>query len=72
VADYTKHDFDKATETLNTSLKQKRPKSFDPLWIEQQDEVLYKYLSRHVRTETGAIDWDAVTIALERKFQREK
>ena len=67
---YTEYDFCKATETLNAILKQKRPKSFDPLWIEQQDEYLYKYLSKHVRTETSAVDWDAVTIALERRFQK--
>jgi hypothetical protein len=70
VTSYTNYDFKKASEALNTVLKLKRPKSFDPLWIEQQNESLYKYLSGHVRTETGMVDWDAVTIALERRFQK--
>jgi hypothetical protein len=70
VTAYTKYDFCKATETLNAILKQERPKSFDPLWIEQQDEGLYKYMSKNIRTETGAVDWDAVTITLERRFQK--
>jgi len=70
VTSYIKYDFCKATETLDAILKQKRPKSFDPLWIEQQDENLYKYLSRHVRTETGIVDWDAITVTLEQRFQK--
>ncbi|HMH31867.1 MAG TPA: hypothetical protein VK543_02495 [Puia sp.] len=67
---YTDYDFCKATQTLNLLLIQKRPKSFDPQWIEHHDRYLYKYLSRHVKTETGEVDWDAVTTALERRFQK--
>jgi hypothetical protein len=70
VADYTEYDFHKATQTLNSLLTKYRPKAFDPLWIEQRDENLYKYLSRHVRTETGMVDWDVITVALEQRFQK--
>lgn len=70
VTDYTEYDFYKATETLNTVLKQKQPTAFDPLWIEHHVEDLYKYLSRYVQTETGAVDWDSVTITLDRRFQK--
>jgi len=67
---YTEYDFYKATQTLNILLIQKRPKSFDPQWIEHHDKYLYKYLSRHLKTETGDVDWDAVIAALERRFQK--
>lgn len=67
---YKEYDFCKATETLNTVLKQKQPKTFDPLWIEYHVEDLYKYLSRYVKTETGTVDWDSITVTLDRRFQK--
>jgi len=70
VISYTEFDFHKATQALNTILKQKRPKAFDPLWIEQQDEDIFKYFSKNIRTETGEVDWDIVTTTLERRFQK--
>ncbi len=59
---YTQTDFYKATQILNTILKEKQPKTFDPQWIECQDGDLYKCLSRYFRTETGTVDWDAITV----------
>lgn len=70
VPGYTEYDFYKATQTLNAVLKQKRPKTFDPLWIERNVEDLYKYLSRYVQTDSGEVDWDAVTLTLDRRFQK--
>jgi hypothetical protein len=63
-------DFYRATQALNALLLLKRPKSFDPSWIECNDKALYKSLSMHVRNETGEVDWDSVTVTLEKRFQK--
>jgi hypothetical protein len=38
------HDFHRITQALNTLLKQKQPKTFDCLWVEQHAGDLYKYI----------------------------
>jgi hypothetical protein len=68
--DYRESDFNKATQALNTLLILKRPKSFEPSWIEFNDKTLYTCLSKHVKNETGEADWDAITITLDRRFQK--
>ena len=65
-----RHDFQAVTQALNALLKQKQPKTFDHLWIEQQAGDLYKNISKNIRTEVGTIDWDSITTNLDKKFQK--
>jgi len=67
---YAENAFNKATQTLNALLVIKRPKSFDPLWIEYNDYHLFEHLSKYAKIETGEVDWDAITVTLERRFQK--
>lgn len=51
-------------------LSKKRPESFSSIWILRHAPCCYRFIRRRVRHVSGHIDWDRVTYALERKFQR--
>lgn len=66
----TVNNFLKATQELNALLRKKKPKTFNPEWIQQHSNSTYKYLCKNIRTGSGDVDWDLVTVALERTFQK--
>lgn len=63
-------DFNQAIRTINKLLAKKKPESFNSSWILKHTPYCYRFIHRNVRTETGSIDWDKVTYALEWKYQR--
>jgi len=63
-------DFDSAVETINKLLIEKRPDTFNSSWIRKYAPHVYNFIQKNVRAEIGGIDWDRVTRALDRKFQR--
>lgn len=63
-------DFDQAIQIINKLLAKKKPGSFNSSWILKHAPRCYRFIHRNVRTETGCIDWDKVTYALEWKYQR--
>ena len=63
-------DFDCAVTIINKLLKKKRPDTFNSSWIQKHAPIVYRFIKRNVRSETGEIDWDRITRALDRKFQR--
>jgi len=63
-------DFEAAIRDLNELLSRKRPESFSSAWIFKHAPQCYRFIRRRVRHVSGRIDWDLVTYALERKFQR--
>lgn len=63
-------DFDQAIKTINRLLSKKRPDAFNSSWILKHAPRCYRFIHRNIRTETGSIDWDKVTYALEWKYQR--
>jgi hypothetical protein len=63
-------NFDQAITILNKLLTKKSPCTFNSSWILTQAPQCYRYFNRNIRTELGQIDWDRVTAALPRKFQR--
>ena len=65
-----KYDFYKKIQKLNTLLRKKKPKTFNPSWIKIHAGTLYKYLCKNVQAETGDVDWDLVTVSLDRTFQK--
>ncbi len=62
--------FDDVIITLNKLLVKKSPLSFNSSWILKYAPHCYRFIWRNVRAETGGIDWDTVTYALEWKYQR--
>jgi hypothetical protein len=63
-------DFDCAVTIINKLLIKKRPDTFNSSWIQKHAPNVYRFIKRNVRSEIGGIDWDRITRALDRKFQR--
>ena len=62
-------DFDSAVKTLNGLLKKKQPQTFSSSWIRGYAPNIYRFFQKNIRRESGGIDWDRITRALNRKFQ---
>jgi hypothetical protein len=63
-------NFDYAVKNINKLLKEKRPDSFNSSWILKHASHVYRYIQKNVRADIGGIDWDRVTRAIDRRFQR--
>jgi len=63
-------DFSQAISILNRLLTDEDPPAFNSSWVLKHAPQCYRFICRNIRTETGRIDWDKVTFALEWKFQR--
>ena len=63
-------DFDLAVNIINRLLIKKRPHIFTSSWIREYAPHVYRFIQKHIRRESGGIDWDSITRALSRKFQK--
>lgn len=63
-------NFDTAVKTLNRHLRKKKPETFSSSWIFANAQPVYHYVRNNFRTENGDIDWDTVTLALSRRYQK--
>ena len=63
-------DFASAIKIINNLLRTIRPPAFCSSWIRHHAPHVYRFFQKNVRTEIGGIDWDRITRALDRKFQR--
>lgn len=63
-------DFDQAIGILNTVLADKNPDTFNSSWIYKYAPQCYWFIYKNIRTDSGHIDWDRITYALKREFQR--
>jgi hypothetical protein len=63
-------DFNETIKILNKILADKNPFTFSSSWVLKHAPRCYRFIHKNIRTETNHIDWDKVTLALERKFQR--
>jgi hypothetical protein len=64
-------DFDSAVEIINKLLITKQPLIFKSSWIRAYAPHIYRFFQKNVRRESGGIDWDRITRALDRKFQKQ-
>ncbi len=62
--------FERIIIRLNRLLNKEKPNIFNSSWILKHNPAIYRFIVKNVRTETGNIDWDKITYALEWKFQR--
>lgn len=62
--------FERAIAILNTLLTKENPTTFNSSWILSRSPSVYRYIHKHVRTANDDIDWDAVTVELDRSFQK--
>jgi hypothetical protein len=63
-------DFDSAVKTINKLLMKNQPNTFNSSWIREYAPAIYRFFQKNVRRESGGIDWDRITRALDCKFQR--
>ena len=64
------YDFSTAIQKLNQCLKQKKPKIFNPFWMRANAKDLYEYFCAFVQLPSGDIDWDFITVHLDKSFQK--
>jgi len=63
-------DFDSAVKTINKILREQQPHTFNSSWLRKHAPHVYRFFQKNVRRESGGIDWDRITRALDRKFSR--
>jgi len=63
-------DFEVIAGKLNLTIAQKNPEVLNSSWILKHAPECYRFIQRNVRTALNTIDWDKVTSALDRKYQR--
>jgi hypothetical protein len=63
-------DFTDCIKILSRRLHEEDPSAFSSSWIAKHVPVAYRFITKNLRTEVGHIDWDRVTIALSRKYQK--
>jgi len=63
-------DFDSAVRTINALLIKRQPHTLNSSWIRRYLPHIYRFFQKNIRREGGGIDWDRITRALDRKFQR--
>ncbi|HUI44835.1 MAG TPA: hypothetical protein VL122_02435 [Nitrospirota bacterium] len=55
---------------MNNILEERRPQSFDRAWVRVNAPCVYRFVQKEIRIESGGIDWDRITRALDWKFQK--
>ena len=63
-------NFGQTISILNRLLTDEDPPIVNSSWVLKHAPQCYRFIYRNIRTETGRIDWDKVTLAFEWKFQR--
>jgi len=64
-------DFDSAIKAINSLLKERRPDTFNSSWVRRHAPGIYRFIQKNIRIETGGIDWDRITRALDPKFSKQ-
>ena len=64
-------NFRQCIRLLNQKLHEKNPSEFSSSWILKHASAAYRFISKNVRNDVGDIDWDKVTVALPRRYQKQ-
>lgn len=62
-------NFDSAIATMNNLLAKKQPQTFNRAWVRVHAPCVYRFVQKEIRIETGGIDWDRLTRALQPGYQ---
>lgn len=63
-------NFTSAVNAITRLLRRLRPATFCSSWILHHAPEVYRFIRREVRAESGGIDWDRFTRALDCRLQR--
>ena len=55
---------------LKRTLREHDPPEFSSTWLLKYAPTTYRFISKNLRTEIDQIDWDRVTVALPRRYQK--
>ncbi len=64
-------NFASVVKTMNMLLAQKQPQTFNRSWVRIHAPGIYRFIQKEIRIESGGIDWDCVTRALNPKYQKQ-
>jgi hypothetical protein len=64
-------DFESVIKTINKLLIEERPQTFNSSWVRKTAPNVYRFIQNKIRTETGGIDWDLITRALNPTLQKQ-
>ncbi len=56
---------------MNHLLAKNQPQSFNRAWVRINAPRVYRFVQRKIRVESGGIDWDRMTRALDPRYQRQ-
>ena len=62
-------DFESAITIMNNLLIKKQPLTFNRAWVRINAPCVYRFVQKKIRTESGGIDWDRITRALNPRYQ---
>ena len=51
-------------------LDRKKPEKFNATWIIKYAPDVYRFIHKNIRTGLNEIDWDRVTMLIDRRFQK--
>ncbi|MCK9420193.1 MAG: hypothetical protein M0R70_12520 [Nitrospirae bacterium] len=63
--------FESAVNTMNSLLAAKQPQTFNRAWVRVNAPCVYRFIQKEIRIESGGIDWDRITRALNPKYQKQ-
>lgn len=63
-------NFASAVRAINKLLRAIKPNTFCSSWIRHYAPDVYRFIQKNIRAESGGIDWDIFTRALDRQLQR--
>ena len=63
-------NFESVIKIMNNLLAEKQPQTFNRSWIRIYAPSVYRFIQKEIRIESGGIDWDRITRALNPKFQK--
>ncbi len=64
-------NFQDAITNINNLLAEKQPQTFNRAWVRVHAHCVYRFIQKEIRIESGGIDWDRITRALNPKFQKQ-
>ena len=64
-------NFESVIKIMNNLLAEKQPQTFNRAWVRVNAPCVYRSIQKEIRIESGGIDWDRITRALNPKFQKQ-
>jgi len=64
-------NLESAVNIINNLLAKTQPQTFNRAWVRVNAPCVYRFIQKEIRVESGGIDWDRITRALNQKYQKQ-